>query len=175
MADNDIETSMLFDDDEEDIDTGDDDENDDVFFVVSRGSVLETQKTPEKPPDDLLWSDDAIIDAWSTTLNAYIPNKGIQSETASATREGEGKEEEQQNQIMQHLWKAPELHRIGNKSNRNSETDTAKDAVLQVLKDWKPKSLPIPSWAVDPSEIGNALQEKEAGKTHDKSCLDNPS
>jgi hypothetical protein len=28
---------------------------------------------------------------------------------------------------------------------------------------------------VDPSEIGNALQEKEAGKTHDKSCLDNPS
>lgn len=64
----------------------------------------------------------------------------------------------------QYQWKAPELQRTSNdnrtKNSGDSSTDAATKQIMSILKDWKPKSLPIPSWAVDPAEATAVLQEE---------------
>ncbi|KAL3923716.1 MAG: hypothetical protein SGILL_001494 [Bacillariaceae sp.] len=175
IEDDDLAASMQLDVDIdiEDGDSGDDndDDNSNVLFVVSRANFLGNQpKIPTKPSDDLVWDDNAITDCWSMTLAAYTPNGSLNADTVK-TSEGKTEEEiteakESKSSIYeQYKWKAPKLQTIsnGNKQTKSGgDNKNTAETITSILKDWKPKSLPIPSWAVDPVEATAVLQ-KEAG------------
>ena len=156
--DDDIEASMMFEDD--DIDIGDDNDGN-VLMVMSQASVVEVERIPEKPADDLVWDNLAIVNCWQQTLKSYRPNNETNFKemppTALTPAESEAEKAKSQQYFNDNLWTSPKLQRM--------QTDASNNEIVELLSEWKPKALPIPSWAIDPTECASALPAKdEAGE-----------
>lgn len=112
-----LQESEVDDIEDDDVDIGDGNGNNDgnVLFVVSRASVLDNKTIPEKPPDDLIWDDNAIVDCSNMMLRTLTASPP----TALRAEESTAADAKASNSFRQYQWKAPELKRIQEKLSKN--------------------------------------------------------
>jgi hypothetical protein len=119
-----------------DIDYDDDDDDDDSSLLVDVPLIEHpgqaSPKKLEEPPEGLQWNDDAILECFQLAVATHDQTTTILPQATHADSN-----DNYTLKILPFEWSAP--------TNNNS-----KSSDMEFLSTWKPKSLPLPIWAVDP-------------------------
>ena len=117
--------------------------------ILRRNGSRSTAADPEKPAENLKVDERAILNCWNLTLASHDgPGFDVPDRTA-ATATLPSLPSKRAIQIENEYRWQPNHMEDPSSASEDSETD--------FLKNWQPKPLALPPWAVDPIEMGFIL------------------
>lgn len=118
----------------------DDDDDDDSSLLVDVPLIEHPGQAPpkklEEPPEGLQWNDGAILECFQLAVATHDQTTTLPPQ--AATPPADDSNDKSTLTMLSFEWSAP---------TQNSKSNSSD---IEFLSTWKPKSLPLPIWAVDP-------------------------
>jgi hypothetical protein len=120
-----------------------------ILLEDSDDSKRPTTTIPQKPAEHLKVDNRAIVDCWKITVTSHDVATTIIAPDSVTMATTTGVSPSQLPSTLNYengfCWHAKDLV---------TPSSTAEESNSDVLKNWQPKALALPTWAVDPFEMG---------------------
>ena len=124
-------------------------------------SLIETIRPatiiPQKPTENLKVDDQAILNCWNLTVASHEAAADTDATTTTAASLSSSSPSP-----------SPSLNLLENEyrweASDKAASSAAASSTINLLKNWQPKSLALPTWAVDPFEMSFVIGQTKTNK-----------